>query len=578
MRLRRFSSSVGTTTAAAAAGSTPVRGPPQRRRTLPRDMPNIKEFLQGVRSREDALKDERVVDLGAMIDLPPYLPGMEQDKLRKVFIETYGCQMNVSDSEIVMSVLQGSGSFEVTSTEEEADVILLNTCAVREKAEQKIWSRLTELKKLKKVTKPHLTVGVLGCMAERLKTRLLEQDQLVDLVVGPDAYKTLPHLLRVVGEGQERDRIQAINVALSADETYADVNPVRHGSDGVSAFVSIMRGCNNMCSFCIVPHTRGRERSRPVDTVVREVQQLSEQRYREVVLLGQNVNVYNDLSGMEEGEEKEDNHHHHHQGLSDGFPLTPGFKSMTKIPGGGKNFVHLMDAVSRVDPEMRIRFTSPHPKAFPEELLHLIADRSNICKNLHVPAQSGSTSVLQRMRRNYSRDAYLDLIRRIRTIIPGVTLSTDLISGFCGETEEEHRETLSLLREVGFDQAFMFAYSKREPTHASRTMQDDVPAEVKQRRLSEVIETFHSVLQEKVRHEIGKKHVVLVEADSKRSAQEWQGRSDTNFRVVFPKPSSGGPLLKSGDYALVQIESASIITLRGKYLGNCTIDGKLKKT
>lgn len=525
-----------------SAGSSSIR---RASRIPPKDIPMLKEFLQ----HGGPAPEGKTIDIGGIEELPPYISAPELK--RKVFLETYGCQMNVSDSEVVASVLVGSGHYELAKDEEEAEVILLNTCAIRENAEQKVWQRLDVLKKRKTEKQPGLMIGVLGCMAERLKTRLLEADKLVDLVAGPDAYKTIPHLLRIADPHNER---MAINTMLSADETYADIAPVRLSEDKVSAFVSIMRGCNNMCSFCVVPFTRGRERSRPMESILNEVAELSRNGFKEVVLLGQNVNVYNDGATGEGAD----------------FQLTPNFGTMQRIPSGGKTFVELMDKVSLVDPDMRIRFTSPHPKAFPRDLLHLIAERPNICKSIHVPAQSGSSRVLERMRRNYTREAYLELIQDMRRIIPNVAISTDMISGFCGETEEDHQETLSLMREVEFDAAFMFAYSLREKTHAHRALVDDVPEEVKQRRLREVIDTFHTTLHKKVqREQIGKTHVVLIEGDSKRSANDFQGRADNNMRVVFPKPASCN--LSPGQYALVQIESATTITLKGKFQKTTTL-------
>ena len=510
------------------------------RRQLPRDMPDLRAFLMGQGSVDPLPK---IVDVGLATDLPPYFPKGPAAR-RSVFVETYGCQMNVNDSEILLAVLTANG-FEVAASEKEADIIFLNTCSIRDKAEQKIHTRLGDLRKRKVEQDPDLVVGVVGCMAERLKTKLLERDKLVDLVVGPDAYKTLPQLLQVVEGGR-----QAINTMLSADESYADIAPVRVAKDKVSAFVSIARGCNNMCSFCIVPHVRGVERSRPMESILREVQELSDRGYKEVVLLGQNVNVYNDMS---EAGRKED---------PSAFELTPGFGSMWNIPGGGRDFCTLIREVARVNPEMRVRFTSPHPKAFPLPLLELVASTPNICNSLHVPAQSGSTSVLSAMRRNYSREVYLDLVDNIRRIVPQATISTDMISGFCGETEEDHQATLSLMREVQYDQAFMFAYSMREKTHAHRALVDDVPADVKNRRLREVIETFHEVLGEKIVREIGRQHLVLVEGDSKRSSDQLAGRSDTNQRVIFDKPESVQP----GDYCIVEIESANTVTLKGKFV------------
>ena len=364
---------------------------------------------------------------------------------KKFYIETYGCQMNFADSEIVNAILLEKGMNQVTEAEL-ADIILVNTCSIRENAETKVWNRLKEFRGLKAQNKS-LTVGVLGCMAERIKDQIIEEEQLVDIVVGPDAYRDIPRLIEDVEDGRK-----AVNVLLSLEETYADIAPVRTTGNGVSAFVSIMRGCDNMCSFCVVPFTRGRERSRPLESILNEIRQLSDQGYKEVTLLGQNVNSYKD---------------------------------------GNHTFSTLMDKASLLDPEMRFRFSSPHPKDFPDELLYLIAERPNLCNYIHIPAQAGSDSMLERMRRPYTRDQYLQLIEKMKGIIPGLSLSTDIIAGFCGETEEEHQQTLSLMREVEYDLAYMFAYSERERTLAYRKFEDDVPEEVKKRRLSEIL--FHWV-------------------------------------------------------------------------------------
>jgi len=451
----------------------------------------------------------------------------------------------------------------------QADIIFVNTCAIRDNAERRVWDRLSQLKSMRRSDRKHKrVVGVLGCMAERLKSQLLESDKLVDLVVGPDAYRSLPALLAEVDGGQT-----AMNVQLSLEETYADITPVRMASNNLSAFLSIMRGCNNMCSYCIVPFTRGRERSRPIASILDEVRQLSDQGVKEIVLLGQNVNSYNDLSEQT-------------------FPvsdpsmqlLSKGFGSMVKPNSGGVRFTQLIDRVSQINPEIRIRFTSPHPKDFPDDLLHLIAERPNLCNAVHMPAQSGNSNVLQRMRRFYTREAYLELIQRTREVIPNVGISSDFISGFCGETEEEHMDTLSLLREVRFDQAFMYAYSMREKTNAHRTQQDDVPHEVKQRRLKEVIETFFSTLSEKSKEEIGKRHVVLVERVSRRSEGDLTGRTDNNKKVVFPNvkvpaeyPANGSTSpnamieVKAGDYVVVEVERTTGLSLLGQPLGCTTL-------
>ena len=439
---------------------------------------------------------------------------------KKFYIETYGCQMNFADSEIVNAILLEKGMNPVSDAEL-ADIILVNTCSIRENAETKVWNRLKEFRGLKAQNKS-LTVGVLGCMAERIKDQIIEEEQLVDIVVGPDAYRDIPRLIEEVEDGRK-----AVNVLLSLEETYADIAPVRTTGNGVSAFVSIMRGCDNMCSFCVVPFTRGRERSRPLESILNEIRQLSDQGYKEVTLLGQNVNSYKD---------------------------------------GNHTFSTLMDKASLLDPEMRFRFSSPHPKDFPDELLYLIAERPNLCNYIHIPAQAGSDSMLERMRRPYTRDQYLQLIEKMKGIIPGLSLSTDIIAGFCGETEEEHQQTLSLMREVEYDLAYMFAYSERERTLAYRKFEDDVPEEVKKRRLSEIISQQMSIQHRRNHDEIGQRHVVLVEGTSKRSEQQLSGRTDTNKIAVFDRKE-----FEKGDYVEVEITGATSATLIAKPIAKTSI-------
>lgn len=439
---------------------------------------------------------------------------------KRFYIETYGCQMNFSDSKIVNSILMEDG-MQPVQTAEEADVIFVNTCSIRENAETRVWNRLKEFRSLKK-EKDDLTVGVLGCMAERIRDQIIDQEQLVDIVVGPDAYRDLPNLLAEVDDGRK-----AVNVLLSLEETYADISPVRTSDNGVSAFVSIMRGCDNMCAFCVVPFTRGRERSRPLKSILNEIQQLSEQGYKEVTLLGQNVNSY----------QYED-----------------------------VDFTKLMDQASKLDPEMRFRFSSPHPKDFPEPLLHLIAKRPNLCSYIHIPAQAGSDTTLERMRRPYTRKQYLNLTDRMREIIPDVSLSTDIITGFCDETEEEHADTLSLMKKVRFDLAYMFAYSERERTLAHRKYDDNVPEDVKKRRLSEIIEQQMNIQEENNKREIGKRHLVLVEGESKRSSEQLSGRTDTNKMVVFDRKD-----FQKGDYVEVEITDCTSATLMAKPVKKCSI-------
>ena len=427
--------------------------------------------------------------------------------------------MNFADTEVVNSILMEDGMNPVQSPEE-ADVIFVNTCSIRENAETRVWNRLKEFRAIKK-EKKNLTVGVMGCMAERVKDKIIEKEKLVDIVVGPDAYRDIPNLLAEVDDGRK-----AVNVLLSLEETYADITPVRTSDNGLSAFVSIMRGCDNMCAFCVVPFTRGRERSRPMESILREIQHLSDQGYKEVTLLGQNVNSYK-------------------------------YEDI--------DFTQLMDEASKVDPEMRFRFSSPHPKDFPEPLLHLIAERPNLCNYIHIPAQAGSDSMLERMRRPYTREQYLKLTERMREIIPGVSLSTDIIAGFCGETEEEHEATMSLMANVEYDLAYMFAYSERDRTLAQRKYEDDVPEKVKKRRLTEIIEQQMNIQEKNNNAEIGNIHLVLAEGTSKKSDEQLSGRSDTNKMVVFDKQH-----YQKGDYVAVEITECTSATLIGKPLYKTT--------
>ncbi|XP_031289838.1 mitochondrial tRNA methylthiotransferase CDK5RAP1 isoform X2 [Camelus dromedarius] len=496
-------------------------------------------------------------------DPPPYLTVDElSGRQRKVYLETYGCQMNVNDTEIAWSILQKSGYLR-TSNLQEADVILLVTCSIREKAEQTIWNRLQQLKVLKSKrlrSRVPLKIGILGCMAERLKEEILNREKMVDILAGPDAYRDLPRLLAVAKSGQ-----QAANVLLSLDETYADVMPVQMSPSATSAFVSIMRGCDNMCSYCIVPFTRGRERSRPVASILEEVRKLSEQGLKEVTLLGQNVNSFRDTSEVQFNNAVSTN-------------LSRGFSSNYKTKQGGLRFAHLLDQVSRIDPEMRIRFTSPHPKDFPDEVLQLIHERDNICKQIHLPAQSGSSRVLEAMRRGYSREAYVELVHHIRESIPGVSLSSDFIAGFCGETEEDHFQTVSLLQEVQYNMGFLFAYSMRQKTRAYHRLKDDIPEEVKLRRLEELITVFREEATKANKAFVGCTQLVLVEGLSKRSATDLCGRNDGNLKVIFPDAemedvTNSGLRVRAqpGDYVLVKITSASSQTLKGHVLCRTTL-------
>jgi tRNA-2-methylthio-N6-dimethylallyladenosine synthase len=442
-------------------------------------------------------------------------------KDRKFYIETYGCQMNVADSEIVNSIMLEEG-MSPTNQPEDADIIFVNTCSIRDNAERKVWDRLKYFRSIKRAVNNDMVVGVLGCMAERVRDRFLDEEKLVDIVVGPDAYRELPSLLKEVDDGRK-----AVNVILSLEETYADITPVRTTGNGISAFVSVMRGCNNMCSFCVVPFTRGRERSRSLESITDELKMLSDQGYKEVTLLGQNVNSYND---------------------------------------NGKRFAELMYQSSLVDPDMRIRFSTSHPKDFPDELLHVINERPNICEYIHIPAQSGSSEILERMRRPYTREEYLRLIDKMRKIIPGVSLSTDIITGFCGETEAQHQDTLSLMSEVRYDLAYMFAYSERERTLANRKYKDDVPEEVKKRRLTEIINQQQAIQEENNKKEIGRTHLVLVEGTSKRSDEQLNGRTDTNKMVVFDRQN-----YEKGDYVEVKITDCTAATLMAKPIRKKTL-------
>lgn len=442
---------------------------------------------------------------------------------KKFYIESYGCAMNFSDSEIVASILHGEG-FGATKNFEEADLILLNTCSIREKAEQTVRTRLHAFKKAKR-NNPGMLIGVLGCMAERLKAKLLEEEKLVDIVVGPDAYRSLPDLITEAEGGQK-----SVNVLLSRDETYADISPVRLDSNGVSAFVSIMRGCNNMCTFCVVPFTRGRERSRDADSIVSECRDLFDRGFREVTLLGQNVDSY------------------HYTSTTTGKEVT---------------FAGLLEMTALISPLLRIRFSTSHPKDITDDVLHTIAKYHNICKYIHLPVQSGNTRILQLMNRTYTREWYFNKVKRIREIIPGCGLSTDIISGFCTETEEDHAETLSLMSHCDFDMVYMYSYSERPGTLAARRYTDDVPDEVKKRRLTEIIDQQHVYQRENYKRDIGKVFEVLIEGDSKKSDKDWVGRSTQNKVIVFPK---GERDLKKCDYVHVKITSSTSATLMGEMI------------
>lgn len=447
---------------------------------------------------------------------------------KRFYIESYGCQMNFADSEIVASILNHEG-FGATRNVLEADLIFINTCSIREKAEQTVRKRLTEFRKLKEERKGML-VGVLGCMAERLKAKFLEEEKLVDIVVGPDAYRSLPSLVAEAEGGQK-----AVNVLLSRDETYADISPVRLDSNGVSAFVSIMRGCNNMCSFCVVPFTRGRERSRDAESILNECTDLFEKGYREVTLLGQNVDSYS-------------------------LPLPPS-------KGGGTQkfftFANLLEKIALISPELRVRFSTSHPKDITDDVLHTMAKYDNICKYIHLPVQSGSSRVLQLMNRTYTREWYMAKVDRIREIIPDCGISSDVIAGFCTEEEKDHQDTLSIMEYSRYDMSYMFIYSERPGTLAERRYKDDIPEQVKKRRLQEIVELQNRLSLESNKKDIGKTFKVLIEGDSKRSDKDWMGRNSQNKVIVFPKENHE---LRKGDYAQVRVDNCTQATLLGQII------------
>jgi tRNA A37 methylthiotransferase MiaB len=654
----------------------PIKNKEQLRRKLPNDGVTLSHFIAS--TKNDTRGENQLFQEEEFIPLPTSAPiGLESRKedpkrVLKFHLKTYGCQMNVNDSDIVRSILLDNKitlqnhkiSFEETQEEMDADVLLTNTCAIRENAESKVWHRLKELRahdsknpleplsivapsenttegnKMSTVTnkktkgiKRKRIIGVLGCMAERLKEDMFK-DGTADLIVGPDAYRDLPRLISALAplpispNGSDQFEMpmmeRALNVELSFDETYADITPVRSNPGDVTAFVSVMRGCNNMCSYCVVPFTRGRERSRELDSIVEESKILFyEHGVKEICLLGQNVNSYHDKSekAVLAKPAKEENRHEFRIGSKTMYKAgyqtsNDGFSNMFRLRGGaGYYFVDLVNAVSEISPELRVRFTSPHPKDYPPELLSLMAEKNNVCNHLHMPAQSGSTTVLQRMRRGYTREAYMELIDDVRSTIPDVAISSDFITGFCGETEEEHQDTLSLMDYVSYDQAFMFAYSMRGKTHASHTMQDDIPEEVKARRLQEVISMFRTKVQKRNEEiEIGKLRLVLVEGESKKSrggCRSWGGRTDQNKRLIFdikediPKcwsEEAVGSMLstlnqhygkdsmaksqllydfakspkvdvKPGDYVVVQVNEVRGHTLKGKLMWRATLQG-----
>ncbi len=454
----------------------------------------------------------------------------KKENHKKLFIESYGCQMNISDSEIVASILSENG-YNTTHLLEEADLVLVNTCSIREKAEQTVRKRLEKYNAVKKIN-PTMKVGVLGCMAERLKAKFLEEEKIVDLVVGPDAYRDLPNLLEEVEAGRD-----AVNVILSKEETYADVSPVRLNSNGVSAFVSIMRGCDNMCTFCVVPFTRGRERSRDPKSILSEIEDLAAKNYNEITLLGQNIDSYLWYGG----------------GLKKDFKNASEIEKVTAV-----NFAQLLGLVATKFPKLRIRFSTSNPQDMSLEVIKTMGKHNNICKYIHLPVQSGSTDVLKRMNRQHTRNEYIELIDNIRKIIPECSISQDLIAGFCDETEDEHKETLSLMEYVKYDFGFMFAYSERPGTPAQKNMKDSVPENVKKRRLNEIIQLQNKHGLYRMKKFVGKTVEVLIEGTSKKSDNHWKGRNSQNAVVVFPKGNE-----KMGDFVNVKIENCTSATLIG---------------
>lgn len=460
--------------------------------------------------------------------------GNNQNNGRKLYIESYGCQMNFSDSEIVASILAKEG-FNTTQNLDDADLVLVNTCSIREKAEQTVRKRLEKFNAVKR-TKPHMKVGVLGCMAERLKSKFLEEEKIVDMVVGPDAYKDLPNLIQEIDEGRN-----AVNVILSKDETYGDVAPVRLNTNGVSAFVSITRGCDNMCTFCVVPFTRGRERSRDPQSILEEVNNLWEKGFKEITLLGQNVDSYLWYGG----------------GLKKDFDKASEIQKATSV-----NFAGLLELVAQAQPKMRIRFSTSNPQDMTLDVIEAMAKYENICKYIHLPVQSGSNRILKAMNRLHTREEYFELIDNIKRIIPDCAISQDMITGFPTETEEDHQDTLSLMEYVKYDFGFMFAYSERPGTLAERKMEDDVPEATKKRRLTEIIELQQKHSHYRTQQHVGKIEEILIEGTSKKSDAHWMGRNSQNTVAVFPKEH-----YKVGDFVNVKINDCTSATLIGEAVG-----------
>lgn len=462
----------------------------------------------------------------------PLVLGKKKGNSKKLYIESYGCQMNFNDSEIVASILADDG-YDTTDSLESADLVLINTCSIRDKAEQTIRKRLEKYNAVKREENPDMKVGVLGCMAERIKEKFLEEEKIVDLVVGPDAYKDLPNLLKEVEAGRE-----AVNVILSKEETYADISPVRLGGNGVTAFVSITRGCDNMCTFCVVPFTRGRERSRDPYSIINEVNDLAEKGYKEITLLGQNVDSYLWYGG----------------GLKKDFHKASEIQKATAI-----NFAQLLTMVAEAQPKIRIRFSTSNPQDMTEDVLHSMANHDNICNYIHLPFQSGSNRILKEMNRQHTREEYMELIDKIKEIMPDCGISHDIITGFPTETEEDHQDTLSLMEYVQYDYGFMFMYSERPGTLAARKLEDDVPEEVKKRRLTEIVELQrkHSAIH--TQKMIGKTVEVLIEKEARKSDKQWSGRTPQNTVAVFPKER-----YEPGDFVNVKITDCTSATLIGE--------------
>lgn len=458
----------------------------------------------------------------------------KENNTKKLFIESYGCQMNFADSEIVASILANEG-YNTTQNLEEADLVLVNTCSIRDKAEQTVRKRLEKYNAVKTIN-PSMKVGVLGCMAERLKSKFLEEEKIVDMVVGPDAYKDIPNLLKDVNDGRD-----AINVILSKEETYGDIAPVRLNSNGVTAFVSITRGCDNMCTFCVVPFTRGRERSRDPQSIMEEIKDLYERGFKEVTLLGQNVDSYLWYGG----------------GLKKDFDKATEMQKATAV-----DFAQLLDMSATAHPKMRFRFSTSNPQDMHDEVIQVMAKHNNICKYIHLPVQSGSTRILKEMNRQHTREEYMALVDRIYNIIPEISLSQDMITGFPTETEEDHQDTLSLMEYVNYDFGYMFAYSERPGTLAARKLEDDVPEEVKKRRLQEVIDLQQKISLKRTQRFLGETVEVLIEKESKKSDEHWSGRNSQNTTVVFPKET-----YKVGDFVMVKITDCTSATLIGEVVG-----------